>query len=68
MMNIAHPVGMMADSTSETWYTLASDTSGHHEVINISGIHVILAEISPMCHLGPGRFGGFLGAHGQERG
>ena len=35
-------------------------------MITISGIHVILAEISPICHLGLGRFGGFLGAHGQE--
>ena len=33
MMDIAHPVVMMADSTSETWYKLAGDTSGHHTVI-----------------------------------
>ena len=59
MMNIAHPVVTMADSTSETWYKLASDTSGHHAVITISGIHVILAEISPICIWALGALGAF---------
>ena len=42
---------------------------GHQqEGLLITGIHVILSEISLMCHLGPLRFGGFLVAHGQDRG
>ena len=57
MMNIAHLVAITADSTSETWYQIGHDPSGHHAVLYRTGIHVILAEISLMCHLRPGRFG-----------
>ena len=53
MMNIAHLVVMMVDSTSETWYELVDDASGGRAVIYRSRIHVFLAEISHMRHFGP---------------
>ena len=53
MVNIAHQLVMIADSTSETWYELVDDTSGGREVIYRSGIHDLLVEISLMCHFGP---------------
>ena len=53
MADIAHPVVMMADSTSETWYELVGDTPGGRSVIYRSRIHVVLAEISHMRHFGP---------------
>ena len=65
MMNIAHLVVMMVDSTSETWYELVNEIPGEYGVIYRSRIHVFLAEISHMRHLGP------LappGAHGREPG
>ena len=52
MMNIAHLIAMMADSTSETWYELVNDAPGGREVIYRSRIHVVLAEISHMRHFG----------------
>ena len=52
MMNIAHQLVMMADSTSETWYELVDDASGGRGVIYRSRIHVVLAEISHVRHLG----------------
>ena len=55
VLGIAHLVVMMVDSTSETWCGLDIDASGRHEVIYRSEIHAVLAEISHMCHLGPGR-------------
>ena len=48
MMNIAHLIVMMADSTSETWHELVNDASGDLGVICRSKIHVVLAEISHM--------------------
>ena len=53
MMNIAHLVVMMVDSTSETWYELVNDASGERAVLYRSRIHASLAEISHMRHLGP---------------
>ena len=53
MMNIAHLIVMMADSTSETWYELVNDAPGGRAVIYRSRIHVVLAEISHMRHFGP---------------
>ena len=53
MMNIAHLIAMMADSTSETWYELVNDARGGRAVIYRSIIHVVLAEISHMRHFGP---------------
>ena len=43
MMNIAHLIAMMADSTSETWRDLANDASGERAVLYRSRIHVSLA-------------------------
>ena len=43
MMNIAHLIVMMADSTSETWCDLANDASGERAVLYRSRIHVNLA-------------------------
>ena len=62
-MKIAHLVVMMVDSTSETWCGLDIDASGRHEVIYRSEIHAVLAEISRMCHLGPGRPLGHMAAN-----
>ena len=53
MMNIAHLVVMMADSTSVTWCELANDASGGRGVLYRSGIHAVRGEISHMCHFGP---------------
>ena len=53
MADIAHPVVMMADSTSETWYQLAYDALGRHGVLYSSEIHAVLAVISHMPQLGP---------------
>ena len=53
MMNIAHLVVMMVDSTSETWYELVNEAPGEYGVIYRSRIHVFLAEISHMRHFGP---------------
>ena len=53
MMNIAHQLFIMADSTSETWYGLVDDVSGGRGVIFRSIIHADLAEISHMRHFGP---------------
>ena len=53
MMNIAHLVVMMADSTSETWCELANDASSLHPVLYRSEIDVALAEMSHMWYLGP---------------
>ena len=53
MMNIAHLIAMMADTTSETWYEIVDDAPGGRAVIYRSRIHVVLAEISHMRHFGP---------------
>ena len=53
MMNIAHQLVMMADSTSETWYELVDDASGGRVVIYRSRIHVVVAELSHVRHFGP---------------
>ena len=53
MMNIAHLVVMMADSTSVTWCELANDAPGEYEVIYRSRIHAVRGEISHMCNFGP---------------
>ena len=53
MMNIAHLVVMMADSTSVTWCELANDAPGGRGVLYRSGIHAVRGEISHMCHFGP---------------
>ena len=53
MMNIAHLVAMMADSTSVTWCELANDAPGECEVIYRSKIHAVRGEISRMCNFGP---------------
>ena len=52
MTDIAHLAVMMSDSTSETWYQLANDASDDHVVLNSSGIHAVLTEISHMPRLG----------------
>ena len=52
MMNIAHLVVMMVDSTSETWYELVNDALGEYGVLYRSKIHAALGEISHMRHLG----------------
>ena len=55
MMNIAHLLVVTIDLTFETWYELANSAPGHHTVLYRSGFHAVLAEISHMSHLGPGR-------------
>ena len=55
MTNIAHLLVMTVDLTSETWYELANGAPGHHTALYRSGFHAVLAEISHMSHLGPGR-------------
>ena len=55
MTNIAYLLVMTIDLTSETWYELANGAPGHHTVLYRTGIHAVLAEISHMSHLGPGR-------------
>ena len=55
MTNIADLLDMTIDLTSETWYELANGAPGHHTVLYRTGIHAVLAEISHMSHLGPGR-------------
>ena len=53
MMNIAHLVVMMADSTSETWCELANDAPEGRAVIYRSRFHAVLAKISQIRHFGP---------------
>ena len=53
MMQIAHLVVVMVDSTSETWCRLVNDTSGHPTVLYRSKFGAALAEISYTFHLGP---------------
>ena len=65
MVDIAHQLVMIADSTSETWWELVDDASGGREVIYRSEIHAVLVEISHMCDFGA--FGA-PGAHGRESG
>ena len=55
MTNIAYLLVMTIDLTSESWYELANGALGHHTVLYRSGFHAVLAEISHMSHLGPGR-------------
>ena len=55
MTNIAYLLVMTIDLTSESWYELANGAPGHHTVLYRTGIHAVLAEISHMSHLGPGR-------------
>ena len=52
-MNIAHLVVMMADCTSETWYSLANDASSRPTVLYRPEIYAVLAEIPHMCHFAP---------------
>ena len=54
-MNTANALVMTIDLTSDTWYELVNGAPSHHPVPYRSGIHVALAEISHMSHLGPGR-------------
>ena len=49
MTNIAHLVGMMADSTCETWYVLTNDASVDRGVLYRSLIHVVLARRFHIC-------------------
>ena len=48
MMDMAHMLVMIAETTTETWYQLVFDTSGDGVVLYRSKIHAILAEISNM--------------------
>ena len=49
MTNISHLVGMMADSTCETWCVLANDAYGARGVLYRSLIHVVLARRFHKC-------------------